>query len=765
MVIDVLSGRAVGVPRETAPGDFAAPRGGLVLDARILDITDKGIVRLSTRLGELDIPLSALMGAAEGVEPGRLVALAIEPGEGGGLVARLAVKGAADAAPPAAADAVAADPAVVRRQVLGEAVMAAAARQAGMARLFADATALATAAPDRVPDAVRAAVADLLGRRLDLDRAPDARSLARAVLGSGVFHEATAAGAGPAARAGLAAGDDLKASLLRLGAALGAWLGPAAEAGGGGSPSAAQVAGTGPGARGPASGPPGLPGAAFPADRPAAGTGPSAGAGPTTGIGPSAGVPSPGLSSSGPGPTTAPALPTGSIQGQTDGMAGARPVTGTGDAADAGLSVRTMAAGRPVGSPGGGYAPSAALLSRLPAASGQDQLLTGTLPEAMAGSTAPAGPPPGGAGPGPAGPGIPPPVGLPGPDAAGAAADGRAERGPDGTAAARKAAASVGLPAPDDAGPAAPDRLSGSSSAPSSAWAGADLLAAALAGADLLAAALAGGVAGAGSEAGGAHEADAVARLLRTLVQLAAAAGDASAGLPPGEAPDTDVAARQLMAAHALRAAGSATVPMAGDPEGSPSPPPRRGASIQGEAPAIGHGPGAGDPVGQGRVVRQETEAALARMLLSQYASLGPEAEAAGRPAGQERAQPPQWTFELPIVARGETGIAQFRIERDERGRSGRDGKPAAPVWLVRFAFDLEPFGAIHALLSLQGEHLSVGLWTERVEAAAQLGAEVGLLRDALEAARLTVDEIHLAEGRPPAADGRAATHFVDRSA
>lgn len=762
MVIDVLSGRAVGVPRETAPGDFAAPRGGLVLDARILDITDKGIVRLSTRLGELDIPLSALMGAAEGVEPGRLVALAIEPGEGGGLVARLAVKGAGDAAPPAAADAVAADPAVVRRQVLGEAVMAAAARQAGMARLFADATALATAAPDRVPDAVRAAVADLLGRRLDLDRAPDARSLARAVLGSGVFHEATAAGAGPAARAGLAAGDDLKASLLRLGAALGAWLGPAAEAGGG-SPSAAQVAGTAPGARGPASGPPGLPGAAagatgavpgaaFPADRPAAG------AGPPTGTGPSAGVPSPGISSSGPGPTTAPALPTGNVPGQTDGMAGARPVTGAGAAADAGMPMRTTAAGRPVGSPGGGYAPSAALLSRLPAASGQDQLLTGTLPEAVAGSTAPAGPPPGGAGagPGPAGPGAALPVGLPGPDAAGAAADdGGPERGPDGTAAARKAAASVGLPAPDDAGPAASDRLSGSSPAPSSAWAGADLLAAALAG----------GVAGAGSEAGGAHEADAVARLLRTLVQLAAAAGDASAGLPPGEAPDTDVAARQLMAAHALRAAGSATVPMAGDPDGSPSPPPRRGASIQGEAPAIGHGPGAGDPVGQGRVVRQETEAALARMLLSQYASLGPEAEAAGRPAGQERAQPPQWTFELPIVARGETGIAQFRIERDERGRSGRDGKPAAPVWRVRFAFDLEPFGAIHALLSLQGEHLSVGLWTERVEAAAQLGAEVGLLRDALEAARLTVDEIHLAEGRPPAADGRAATHFVDRSA
>ena len=117
-----------------------------------------------------------------------------------------------------------APPPMTSATALANAVRMAAARQSGLAPLFAD-LAVAVASP-ALPPAVRLAAGQVMAKRIVLTGGVSADTLAKAVAGSGLFLEAGLA----AGQAGAAPADDLKAALLVLRQVLKSWMG--VEAGG-----------------------------------------------------------------------------------------------------------------------------------------------------------------------------------------------------------------------------------------------------------------------------------------------------------------------------------------------------------------------------------------------------------------------------------------------------------------------------------------------------------------------------------------------------
>ncbi|WP_407051411.1 flagellar hook-length control protein FliK [Methyloraptor flagellatus] len=191
---------------------------------------------------------------------------------------------------------------------------------------------------------------------------------------------------------------------------------------------------------------------------------------------------------------------------------------------------------------------------------------------------------------------------------------------------------------------------------------------------------------------------------------------------------------------------------------------PRRGQPLHGQPPAALDPAITADPKRLGAHAAEAAESAVQRIVLEQYASIDP-AKLSGQPrdADQVRQTGREWTFEVPIAARDGTAMMQVRVERDGRGRSGPEA-PGEPTIRVRFSIDMEPIGAVHARIGFSGGRLAIGLWAERPEVAAALGAEVGDLRGALEAAALPVDEIRLAAGTPPRDEVKPSTRIVDLS-
>jgi hypothetical protein len=112
------------------------------------------------------------------------------------------------------------------------------------------------------------------------------------------------------------------------------------------------------------------------------------------------------------------------------------------------------------------------------------------------------------------------------------------------------------------------------------------------------------------------------------------------------------------------------------------------------------------------RALWQQAEAALARVQLSQAASLSKPGEAQ------------RWAFETPIVTPDGTGVAQFQISRDGGGGgAGAPGGDAAPAWRARFSVDAAPSGPVHAAIVLSGGRLRVTLMAADDAARAALAA------------------------------------------
>jgi hypothetical protein len=203
---------------------------------------------------------------------------------------------------------------------------------------------------------------------------------------------------------------------------------------------------------------------------------------------------------------------------------------------------------------------------------------------------------------------------------------------------------------------------------------------------------------------------------------------------------------------------GHAAPPLRGawpEPEAAPR---ARTADPLGAIPADG---GAAEPVARARA---GTEAALARLVLDQVASLKDDGAVARATNPAERQQP-QWTFEVPVLIDGRSGSLRFQVTRDggERREGAAERRQAS--WRLRLAFAIEPLGPIRAQVGLVGGRVAVGIWAERPATVVALSAHSGELRDALVAADFDVDEIHLAEGLPPDAQRRAGRAMLDATA
>ncbi len=146
-----------------------------------------------------------------------------------------------------------------------------------------------------------------------------------------------------------------------------------------------------------------------------------------------------------------------------------------------------------------------------------------------------------------------------------------------------------------------------------------------------------------------------------------------------------------------------------------------------------------------------DTEAALDRLTLGQYASL-PDQAAAG-PLNR-------WFAELPLMADGRNLVLPLEIEEDEP-RPGSTPM-AARLWRVRFALDVEPIGPVHALVTLQGRTVGVSVWAEREGAARLIRDFAPELEAALVAGDFERADIDVLAGKPQAR-APGAGQYLDR--
>ena len=186
---------------------------------------------------------------------------------------------------------------------------------------------------------------------------------------------------------------------------------------------------------------------------------------------------------------------------------------------------------------------------------------------------------------------------------------------------------------------------------------------------------------------------------------------------------------------------------------------PKRGALPEGQRPAsatLDASGGADKAQAAGRHLLDQTEAALSRLRLSQFASRSESSDAAVHRAS---AGNPQITLDIPIALGKETAVAQFTVERDGK-EAGRDDEINA-AWRVRFAVDMEPLGPVRALIAMRGEAVDVTLWAERPETAALFTSNVTDLRDGLARAEFRIDDVRCWAGKPP--EARKSGALVDK--
>ncbi len=142
-------------------------------------------------------------------------------------------------------------------------------------------------------------------------------------------------------------------------------------------------------------------------------------------------------------------------------------------------------------------------------------------------------------------------------------------------------------------------------------------------------------------------------------------------------------------------------------------------------------------------VLTQQTDSALARVRVLQFASLPVGADA----PGGEQVRPAQvWHLDIPLLINGQANIIPLQIERDAEKRAAAEHHHR---WRVRFALDLAELGAVHALLALGGGMLDITLWAEREETCTLFNSMAKELHYALLDEELDVTGIRLSRGPP----------------
>lgn len=139
-----------------------------------------------------------------------------------------------------------------------------------------------------------------------------------------------------------------------------------------------------------------------------------------------------------------------------------------------------------------------------------------------------------------------------------------------------------------------------------------------------------------------------------------------------------------------------------------------------------------------GRMLLQQSEAALARLQLQQLASMPREGERAA----------PEWLFDLP-VRRGENiDLWSWRVFRDGNGQAAEAQRQAG--WSVQLAFDLPGLGPVQAQVRLDGEAVSTQFRTRDASTVPLFEAHLHELHLALTRAGLEVGELQCLPGEFP---------------
>jgi hypothetical protein len=163
-----------------------------------------------------------------------------------------------------------------------------------------------------------------------------------------------------------------------------------------------------------------------------------------------------------------------------------------------------------------------------------------------------------------------------------------------------------------------------------------------------------------------------------------------------------------------------------------------------------------------GKVLLNETDAALARQTLLQAASL-PDSSTANGATIRNDTSGPRWLFEVPFPTPQGPAVAQFEIARDGHNAPAAGG--TAVAWRARFSLDVEPIGPVHAQIALIGSRAAVTLWAERPETSAKLRDNAPELANALRQAELDPGDVLVRAGTPPRPrEAVASGRFLDRA-
>lgn len=160
-------------------------------------------------------------------------------------------------------------------------------------------------------------------------------------------------------------------------------------------------------------------------------------------------------------------------------------------------------------------------------------------------------------------------------------------------------------------------------------------------------------------------------------------------------------------------------------------------------------------PLAIAETLLDQTEAALDRIKLTQYASLPLE------PARQDGTQPAQrWLAEIPLAFQQGITMLPLQVERDPPRRDVQGVSP--PVWRIRFALDVEPMGPLQGVVTLQGRDVGVSIWAEREETSQLLRGAAPGLEGALLDADFASGAIDIHTGQPRVMQPTAG-QFLDR--
>ncbi|WP_134675540.1 flagellar hook-length control protein FliK [Ectopseudomonas khazarica] len=107
------------------------------------------------------------------------------------------------------------------------------------------------------------------------------------------------------------------------------------------------------------------------------------------------------------------------------------------------------------------------------------------------------------------------------------------------------------------------------------------------------------------------------------------------------------------------------------------------------------------------------------------------------------------WQLELPMRHQQEVIPLQVKLQREDSGKAEK-AEQKDTLWKVELAFELDHLGPLQVRAQLLRGSLSSQLWAERVDTTQLINAELGHLRERLQAAGLEVGELACSQGMPP---------------